>query len=347
MRGRQAFGICVLALTALAGLRAEACTRVLYETGEKGFIVGRTMDWMVDPHSDLWSFPEGMQRDGGVGPKSVKWTSKYGSVVSSFENVATVDGMNEKGLVLNMLYLVESDYGDWRTSDKPLISAGAWGQYVLDNFATVAEAVEAMSKNPFAMVAPDLPGGKKAGGHVAISDATGDSAIFEWLGGKLVVHHGAQYTVMTNSPSYDQQLALNTYWETIGGINFLPGTARSADRFARVSWNLDAVPHEKDPRLAVATVFSLVRTVSVPLGLADPNQPNIAATVWRTVSDSRAKRYFFDSSYSPTVFWVDLDKLQLHEGAKPMKLDLSGYPPIAGEASAKFAPAEPFKFLSP
>ncbi len=29
-----------------------------------------------------------------------------------------------------------------------------------------------------------------------------------------------------------------------------------------------------------------------------------------------------------------------------MKLDLSGHPAIAGEASAKFEPAEPFKFLS-
>ena len=295
----------IWATTALAGLvtlaayNADACTRVLYESGDKDYIVGRTMDWMVDPHSDLWSFPRGMQRDGGVGPKSVKWTSKYGSVVASFENVATVDGMNEKGLVMNMLYLVESDYGDWKTSDKPLISAGAWGQYVLDNFATVAEAVEAMSKDPFAMVAPDLPGGHKAAGHVAISDATGDSAIFEWLGGKLVVHHGAQYTVMTNSPSYDQQLALMGYWNSIGGINFLPGTARSADRFVRASWNLNAVPHEKDPRIAVATVFSLARAASVPLGLADPKEPNIAATVWRTVSDSGARRYFFELVLQP------------------------------------------------
>ena len=34
-----------------------------------------------------------------------------GSVVCAFYEVGTVDGMNEKGLVANTLYLVESDYG--------------------------------------------------------------------------------------------------------------------------------------------------------------------------------------------------------------------------------------------
>ena len=76
----------------------------------------------------------------------------------------------------------------------------------------------------------------------------------------------------------------------------------------RSSWNFDAAPKEKDLRLAVAAMFSLVRTVSVPLGLADPTN-NIALTIWRIVSDTGAKRYYFDSSYSPSIFWVDIDKL--------------------------------------
>ena len=341
-----ALGLLAAAGVVLGVAQADACTRILYETGNQTYIVGRTMDWAVDPQTDLWSFPKGMERDGGVGAKSITWTSKHGSVISSFYGIATVEGMNDAGLVANTLYLVESDYGNAEASGKPLISVGAWTQYALDNFATVAEAVDALAAEPFVIVAPDLPGGKKAGGHLALADASGDSAIFEYLGGKLVIHHDPKYTVMTNSPSFDQQLALNAYWKDIGGTKFLPGTARSADRFARVSWNLDAAPKEKDARLAVATVFSLIRTVSVPLGLADPTQPNIAATIWRTVSDIGAKRYYFELSYSPSIFWVDIDKLQLQPGDKPAKLDLSSRPIIAGEASGKFVPTEPFKFLS-
>ncbi len=304
------------------------------------------MDWAENPNTDLWAFPRGLSRDGGAGTGSIKWTAKYGSVIASFYNIATVDGMNEAGLVANALYLVEADYGDAKASGKPLISVGAWTQYVLDNYSTVAEAVDALSKDPFAIVAPDLPNGRKAGGHLALADASGDSAIFEYLGGKLIIHHNRKYTVMTNSPTFDQQLAIDAYWKGINGLNFQPGTISSADRFVRMNWSLNAAPKEKDPRLAVATTFSLIRAISVPLGLSDPNKPNIAATIWRTVSDTRARRYYFESSYSPSIFWVDLAKLNLAAGAAPSKLELGGDPILSGEVSNKFVRAEPFKFLA-
>lgn len=238
----------ILAVTALAlvSVKADACTRVLYETGNKGYIVARSMDWMENPGTDLWSFPQGMKRDGGLGAGSITWTAKHGSVIASFYNIATVEGMNDAGLVANTLYLVETDYGDAKASGKPLMSVGAWTQYVLDTYATVDEAVTALSKEPFAIVAPTLPDGSAAGGHLSIADASGDSAIFEYIGGKLVIHHDRKYTVMTNSPTFDQQLALNTYWTGIGGTNFLPGTINSPDRFVRASWALNAAPKQTE-----------------------------------------------------------------------------------------------------
>jgi penicillin V acylase-like amidase (Ntn superfamily) len=152
--------------------------------------------------------------------------------------------------------------------------------------------------------------------------------------------------VMTNSPTFNEQLAIESYWRNINGLTFLPGTIGSADRFVRMSWLLGAAPNEKDPRLAVATAFSLIRAISVPLGLADPNKPNIAATIWRSVSDLGAGRYYFESAYNPSIFWVDIKKLKLEPGSKPSRLDLSGHPILAGEVSDKFVAAEPFKFLS-
>ncbi|MBM4201624.1 MAG: linear amide C-N hydrolase [Gammaproteobacteria bacterium] len=346
MKHHAAKRVLAAVLASLTPLSALPCTRVLYETGGKQYIVGRTMDWYDDTGTDLWAFPRGMKRDGGVGSGSIQWTSKYGSVVGDIYDVASADGMNEAGLVGNILYLVEADYGDAKASGKPLLSVGGWLQYLLDNYATVAEAVSALKKEPFAIVAPNLPGGKAAGGHIAIADATGDSAIFEYIEGKLVVHHDRQYTVMTNSPPFDQQLAINTYWNDVGGLKFLPGTHRASDRFARVSWNLNAAPKVDDLRLATATVFSVIRNISVPLGITDPEKPNIASTLWRTVADIKDRRYYFESAFSPTIFWVDLAQLQLQPGAKPSKLDLSGNRILSGEVSGHFAPAEPFKFLA-
>ena len=339
MRNARLISLAASAAIALTSFQAQACTRFLYETGTHGYIVGPSMDWAEDPGTDLWAFAKGLSRDGGAGPGSIKWTSKYGSVIASFYNIGTVDGMNDAGLVANALYLVEADYGDAKASGKSLISIGAWTQYALDNYGTVAEAVEGLSKEPFAIVAPELPNGRKAGGHLSLADASGDSAIFEYLGGKLVIHHDRKYTVMTNSPTFDQQLAIDTYWKGINGLNFQPGTIS-------MSWSLSAAPKVKDTRLAVATAFSLIRAISVPLGLADPNKPNIAATIWRSVSDIGAGRYYFESAYSPTIFWVDLAKLKLAPGSAPARLDLSSRPILSGEVSDKFVATEPFKFLA-
>ena len=228
----------------LSGFAAEACTRFVYETATNSFN-RRSLDGLGGGprHRVSGLSPSGIERDGGAGPGSITWTSKHGSVIASFYNIATVDGMNDANLVANALYLAESDYGDAKASGKPLISIGAWTQYVLDNYGTVAEAVDALGKEPFAIFAPELPNGKKASGHLAIADASGDSAIFEYIDGKLVIHHDRQYTVMTNSPPFDQQLAIEPYWKGINGLNFLPGTINAADRFVRMSWMLGAAPH--------------------------------------------------------------------------------------------------------
>jgi choloylglycine hydrolase len=150
---------------------------------------------------------------------------------------------------------------------------------------------------------------------------------------------------MTNSPTFDQQLAIDTYWNEVGGTRFLPGTYRPADRFARISWNVRVAPKVIDTQLAIATAFSIIRGISVPLGLADPEKPNIAATIWRTVSDTLQQRYYFESAYTPSVFWVDLQKLVQNSDTR--KLELGARPILAGEVSESFVPAEPFAFLAP
>ena len=187
-------------LTAFALHRADACTRSLYVGDDNTVITGRNMDWKEDMASNLWIFPAGMKRDGVSGPRSITWTSKYGSVIVSGYEAGTTDGMNGRGLVANLLYLAKSDYGT-PDGSRPLLSISAWAQYVLDNYSTVAEAVDGLRAEPFSILAPTLPNGAAAALHLSISNSTGDSAIFEYVGGKLVIHHSRQFTVMTNSRS--------------------------------------------------------------------------------------------------------------------------------------------------
>ncbi len=79
-----------------------------------------------------------------------------------------------------------------------------WAQYALDNFATVAQAVYVLSREPFQIIAPPLPNGKPLTIHLSLSDARGDNAILEYLNDKLIIHQGKKYKVMINSLIYDE-----------------------------------------------------------------------------------------------------------------------------------------------
>ena len=335
----------VIIFSVIPQKRVRACTRVVYQGNKDMVITGRTMDWKEDTRSNIWIFPRGMERNGEVGKDPMRWKSKYGSVVTSAYDICSTDGMNEKGLVANLLWLAESSYPQWN-GEKPALSIAAWVQYMLDNFATVNEAVSGIEKNTFDVVSDMMPDGTRmATLHLSISDATGDNAIFEYIDGKLNIHHNRSYQVMTNSPVFDQQLALDDYWKTIGGTTFLPGTNRAADRFVRASFYINAIPKTEDTRTALASVFSVIRNTSVPFGISTPDQPNISSTRWRTVSDQKDKVYYFESTLYPNVFWVDFKDVDFSEKASVKKLNLLDGKTYAGNTAKEFVTAKPFQFL--
>lgn len=339
-------GLCIC-MAAIPLNVVDACSRAVY-FGQMGqTVTGRTMDWQEDMHTDLWIFPRGMKRDGGMGERGLQWTSKYGSVIASIYEGGTADGMNEKGLVANLLFLAESKYPNAQGDNRPLMSIAAWTQYVLDSFATVEEAVTELRKESFRPVSVVAPNGVEGKIHLSISDPTGDSAIFEYIDGKLVIHHGRQYQVMTNSPVYEQQLALNEYWKQIGGTVMLPGTNRAADRFARASFYINAAQQSADAKEAVAAVFSVMRNVSVPRGISTPDQPNISTTLWRSVADQKNRVYYFEDTASPSVVWVDLKRVDFAEGTEVRKLDLHRNSIVGGDQTEGFNSATPFTFLAP
>ena len=359
-KNRVCRGVAIGLIAAVAFFAApalvEACTRALFVSKDGTVIVGRSMDWGEDMSSNMWVLPRGMKRDGRGGKDTISWESKYGSLIVTAYDIGTAEGMNEKGLVVNELALVESNYGKPAEGAK-VISLSTWPQYVLDNFATVAEAVADLRKEEFRVQTVVLGTGRPANMHLVMSDATGDSAVFEYIDGKLVIHHGKQFKVVTNSPTYDKQLAIMEYWKDAGGLEkSLPGTSRAADRFVRTTYLLGALPAEASKKYisgtaqqdfkfqAPMTVLSLMRSVGTPLGFSLEEQPWVSSTIWRTVSDSTNRVVIFDSAMTPATFWVKLDELDLKPGAPVKKLELAGGKTYSGNAIDKFIYAKLFTF---
>lgn len=321
-----------------------ACTRAVYLGPDNLVITGRTMDWKEDIMSNLYLFPRGMERVSYDKGDALSWTSKYGSIVAGAYDIGVCEGMNEQGLVASLLFLPESIYT--RPNDtRPVMGIGIWTQYVLDNFATVREAVEELRKETFRIDAPHLPNGSASTLHMAITDARGNTAVLEYIEGNLVIHEGKDYQVMTNSPRYDLQLAVNDYWKEVGGLNMLPGTNRSSDRFVRASFYIQAIPQTADPKIAVPSVLSVMRNVSVPFGISTPDKPYISSTRWRSVANQKDKVYYFDSALTPNLFWVDLKKVDFSPKNRVKKLTLTQGEIYAGEANKDFKDSKPFTFL--
>jgi len=346
-RNKIASVFLVLCLVVGYSIESKACTRVVYKGPNNTILTGRTMDFSIEIPANQWIFPRGMKRNGEVGKNSIEWVSKYGSLGVSTWDIAIADGMNEKGLVANLLWLVESNYPSFnKEGDRKGMAISLWAQYVLDNFATVAEAVEELSKESFAIVSDFIPGTDKfTTVHLSISDATGDNAILEYIQGKLVIHHDPSYTVMTNDPPFEQQLAIAKYWNNIPGKTFLPGSVTAADRFVRASFFINAIPQTDNTRVAVAGVFSVIRNVSVPYGFEIEGFPNLSTTRWLCVADQKELVYYFETALTPNTFWVDLKKIDFSEKAVVRKLDLSGNKTYSGEVSDAFKESKPLKFL--
>jgi penicillin V acylase-like amidase (Ntn superfamily) len=347
----------ILALTVtFTNKAAEACSRATWCGSNGDVVTGRSMDWPYDFNTHFYIIP---REELNVGIKGgYSWKSKYGAVVLAGALNATgpingvFDGLNERGLGVNMLYLAETNFTPAPADSARKISWAAWLQYIVSNFATVNEAVTEIEKNPVYLVPVNFgPGGAAHPSvHLSLTDASGDSAIMEYLDGKLVVHHSREHQVMTNSPTYDKQLALNTYWSRMDGSKMLPGSHQSEDRFVRASYYLKRLGTDiTDQRRQIAGVLSVMRNISVPWGAADPLHPNIAPTYWRSVLDHTRKQYYFESALSPYIVMVDLNKLDLSPGSGIRSVALEGPQGFAlvGEINGAFKAAKQIEYLAP
>jgi penicillin V acylase-like amidase (Ntn superfamily) len=299
------------------------------------------MDWPESTDPLIIAFPRGRERDGGtlagtdvVGSNALRWTSRYATLVTSVYGLGGIDGFNEKGLAAHGLYLKTTDFGP-RDATKPGVHAGLWVQYLLDQAGTVAEALALMSEIDIVMVSAR---GHDATLHVALEDSTGDSAVVEFNDGKLVVHHGREFTLMTNDPTYEEQLKLLSLQDfSHPDLNLpLPGNVNAVDRFQRAAYYSALLPTPADERQAVAGVMAIMRNVSVPFG-APYGEFGVYNTEYRTVSDLTNRTYYFELTTSLNTVWVNFDELGLADSGEPVAIDPYD-DTLTGDVSARFAP---------
>lgn len=162
-------------------------------------IFGRNYDWVTGAgivNTNLRGLLKtSMKTSDG---KTITWISKYGSITfNQYGKEFPTGGMNEKGLVVELMWLDGTRYPD--KDDRPSVGVLQWIQYQLDNSATVEEVIKTDAALRIKGDGTPL--------HYLVADAAGHTGAIEFLQGKMVVHTNKDlpFPVLTNN-TYDESV---------------------------------------------------------------------------------------------------------------------------------------------
>lgn len=319
----------------LLSFELESCTRVFWNNNAQAKIVARTMDLFISDEPQMWVNPRGIYHQSKIA-NGLEWTAIHGSVSISAFHVKDLitDGLNEQGFAVHALVLGLTQYEE--RNDLPGIHYGEWLQYLLDTCKTVEEALNA--HNNFQVV-PIAVNGFVWPLHLMMEDATGDSAIVEFVGGQMKVYHSSHYQVGTNDPAYGEHLKSLSSYEEFGGTQSLPTKTDSPSRFIRASAYLKQLPEPKNTNEAInlfkhsiACVFQK-DNVSKNIGINFMGSELRVSTLWTTISDLTHRTYYFFQTDKPDAIRLDLSELNFSENAPIEIVHILDNPAVEGSRS--------------
>jgi len=347
-----------LAAALAAAAPASACTGIQLRTADGGVVTGRTVEFGVFIDTSIVLVPRGYAFTGDtpLGPGKA-WTGKYAAVGGiAFDNLAIMDGMNEKGLAAGAFYFPTfAEYTPTTPENRAQsLSMVDFTNWVLTSFATVAEVREAIAKGEV-FIAPTLLKGWPPTiqpFHYVVYDKTGASVAIEPIGGKLQVTDNP-LGVITNSPSFDWHMTnlrnfislnpRNVPPVTIDGKTFqalgqgtgmlgLPGDFSPPSRFVRASvFSATRIP-AKNPEQGIFQVFHILNNFDIPVGVArevhEDGSISTDYTMLTTARDPQALRYYWKSYDDQTIRMVDMKALPL-DGKTILRLSTKGEQPVA------------------
>ena len=245
---KSSLHLIVLLYLVLVSHASIACTTFCLKNGTH-IVLGKNYDFYTGVGLIMVN-SRNLQKTSYPAPdaKPITWVARYGSIsFNQFGKEFPCGGMNEKGLVVESMWLDQTHYPA-PDSRKGMFEL-QWIQYQLDNAASVAEVLASDTLIRISRMSAPI--------HFLLADAEGSTAIIEFIDGKTVVHTGANlsHCALANSP----------YTESAGFFNSLTNPAeylknatnRSNDRFGKAA--LMARDFEGQPEVDYA--FSILDAV--------------------------------------------------------------------------------------
>jgi penicillin V acylase-like amidase (Ntn superfamily) len=287
---------------------AGACTSFCLDND--GYcVIGTNLDFGIH-EGILYVNKRGISKAGweqSTTQETARWTSRYGSLTFNLLGYQLPwAGMNEAGLVITTMSLVESLPP--APDERPPLESALWLQYQLDNHSTVEEVIASESQVRFSSLV-------EACCHYLACDLAGSSATIEFLEGEMVVHVGNALPVAALSNSiYEDSVRA---WREI-----------SLDELARVEGNVGSLFRFATAAQAVTDFGPTDIQSAVEYAFDTLAQVRNRWTVWSIVFDPQNRQAHFHTILNSHTRSIDLDELDFACGTEVEMLnihaDLSG-----------------------
>ncbi len=353
MKWYKRFAMTLLVMCCFAYSHAYACTAITLKADDGAVLLGRTLEWgHFDLKGRIVVIPRGTEFTGTTpdGKPGIKWKSQYGVVgIDMMESEKLADGINEKGLVMALLYhpgFAKYPAYDPAKADESMAPTD-FMQYMLTTCATVADVRAALNKvHVTPVIEPTL--GFPNPLHFIVAEPSGAEIVIEFLKGAPVVYD-APLGVMTNAPSYDWHMTnLRNYINLspkaypgtqIDGVDFkplgagsgmigLPGDFTPPSRFIRAVAFTSTARKTADGPETMYEMFRILDNFDVPLGVGEGMDPKAgimrSSTIWTVATDSKNKVIYYHTQHNRRVRMVDvgaIDFATLKGGVTTMPLD--------------------------
>ena len=334
---------------------AQACTGIALTAKDGGVIAARTLEFGIDPKSEVMVVPAGTAITGTLpdGGKGISYVTKYGVVgANGFGQPVILDGINEAGLYVGLFYFPGyANYADATKDNAPrTMGPHEYGLWLLGNFASVDEVVANFDKVVLApVVVPAL--GEVAPVHFVVHDRTGKSVVIEPVDKVLKLHENP-LGVMTNSPTFDwhktnlrnyvnfsvtnvppialRDIKLGQFGEG-SGMHGLPGDFTPPSRFVRAVAFSQAAIASDTAQQSVLQAFHILNNFDIPLGSVRQitGGTTIAEfTAWTSVSDLKNLRWHFRTYSDQSIRSIDMRAALTAANGKVRTISMDSQQPV-------------------
>jgi choloylglycine hydrolase len=282
-----------------------ACT-TFFICSKDAMVFGRNYDWVTDlgmVNSNLKGLSKTSLKTAEG--ETISWVSRYGSITfNQYGKEFPTGGMNEKGLVVELMWLDETKYP--APDHRPAIGVLQWIQYQLDNCSTIEEVIQTDKKLRIASTGTTPL-------HYLVADANGQAATIEFLEGKMTVHQSQQLPlpVLTNSIYGESLKQYRAATGTGSGSSFAFGN-NSLERFSKACERVEQFRNGEIKKPVIEYAFDILQETA---------QGN--ATKWSIVYDVKMKKIHFKTHRFSGVKVLDFSRLSFDCRFAPKSWDMN------------------------